>query len=73
MSLNGNERAAIIGQLVALRNVLDGVLTSLEDAEKPACEHPEEQRKYSGTMGTMTFTCTACGEKVTEPAPSQGA
>lgn len=66
--ITGNERAAIIGQLVAMRNVLDGVLGSLQEESEPApaglCEHPLEKRKYSGAMGDAQFTCEQCGATV---------
>lgn len=74
MSLNGTERAAIIGQLVAVRNVVDGLLASLEEAQEPTCEHPPETRKYAeGTMGSVpTFTCQQCGAVVIEPVTTEG-
>lgn len=60
------ERAALIGQLIAMRNVLDGVLASLqEEPAEPVCGHPEEKRKYNGEMGAVTgFTCGQCGVAV---------
>ena len=59
------ERAAIIGQLVAMRNVLDGVLASLQEEPEVVCQHPEEKRKYSGEMGAVAgFTCGQCGAVV---------
>jgi len=72
MNLNGNERAAIIGQLVAMRNVLDGVLASLQEDAAQVCAHPGEQRKYAkGTMGGIVrFTCQRCGEDVEEQSDS---
>lgn len=76
MILNANERSALIGQVVALRNVVDGILASLEEnhdaPEVPAsaCEHPPEQRKYGGAMGTAVFECSACGAKgIPEESP----
>lgn len=71
MSFKPNERAALIGQLVAMKNVLDGVLASLEESPSTECEHPEEQRKYAGEMGNARFTCGACGETVVVPSPEQ--
>jgi hypothetical protein len=74
MGVDGNERAAIIGQLVAMDNVLHGILASLqEEQEKPVCAHPEEQRKYApGVMGgTVRFTCQRCGEEFEAAQPSE--
>lgn len=64
------ERAAIIGQLVALDNVLHGILESLQAGEEtdraPDCPHPIEQRQYhGGTMGSgAMFTCGQCNTVV---------
>lgn len=68
--MTATERAAIIGQLVAMDNVLHGIMESLQAAQEqgdtPPCEHPEHLRKYRGdTMGGDTrFTCQQCGVTV---------
>lgn len=66
MRLQDTERAALIGQLVAMDNVLHGVLESLQQApeQETGCEHPPEQRKYAGEMGNARFTCGVCGATV---------
>lgn len=70
--MNGNERAALMGQLIAMRNVLDGVLASLQEEPEVGCLHPEEKRKYGGEMGASTgFTCGQCGVFI--PVPTIGA
>lgn len=70
--LNGNERAALVGQCVALRNVLDGIIASLQEGEnaEPVCGHPLEQRKYAtGAMGSDAgFTCGQCGQTINSGA-----
>jgi hypothetical protein len=71
MAMQAMERAAIIGQLVAMRNVLDGLLEGLERGEEAdaMCEHPEGERKYppGTTMGSAaSFICQRCGQHVTD-------
>ena len=70
------EKAALMGQLVAMRNVLDGIIATLQESDEPLpCDHPLEQRQYeAGTMGgPQSFVCGACSQTVTETAPGQGA
>lgn len=67
------EKASMLGQCVAMRNVLDGIIASLqENPDTPGaadCEHPLDQRKYEkGAMGgPKRFLCQQCGETVNEP------
>lgn len=67
--MRSSERAALIGQVLALRNVVDGILASLQEAQDTDvtsdCEHPKEQRKYAGGMGDARYTCGVCGETIT--------
>lgn len=59
-----------MGQLYAMRALLDNLIGQLEDAQpKPApkviCLHPEEQRTYRGSMGNVTgFHCKRCDQEV---------
>ena len=57
----------LLGRLYAMREALDAIIETLEDKapEKLSCEHPVEQRKYTGeTMGLGAFTCGQCGVAV---------
>lgn len=58
------EKAALLGQCIAMRNVLEGVIASLESEPLGEdCPHPVEQRQYTegGTMGSgSAFTCGQC-------------
>ena len=57
----------LLGRLYAMREALDAIIETLEDAPTPqsSCPHPIEQRKYAGeTMGLGAFTCEQCGEAV---------
>lgn len=57
----------LLGRLYAMREALDAIIETLEDAPKPqsSCTHPVEQRQYTGeTMGLGAFTCGQCGETI---------
>ena len=61
--------SSVLGQLYAMRSVLDNLIASMEDEEKPAakviCLHPEDQREYRGGMGAVTgFKCRRCDTEV---------
>lgn len=62
--------AEVLGRLLAMRDVLDGLIASLgEEPPAPSCPHPAEQREYIGEMGNVQgFKCRACGGHVAADA-----
>ena len=61
--------SSVLGQLYAMRSVLDNLIVSLEDEQKPVakviCLHPEDAREYRGGMGAVTgFKCRRCDTEV---------
>ena len=63
-----------LGQLYAMRAILDTLIMAREDAQpktvKPICLHPEDQREYRGDMGAVTgYKCRRCDTEVDSTTP----